>query len=99
MATWIGVRLGMMMLAGLLLWAPIDRADAQPAQPAQPTEAKIGAREAAPAQWLDGVAAFFRKPIVNVALVTIGLIGLIFEFKYPGTTFPGSVAALCFVLF
>ena len=93
MAAWIGVRLGMMMLAGLMLWAPMDRASAQP------TEVKIEVRDAAPAQWLDGVAAFFRKPIVNVALVTLGMIGIIFEFKYPGTTFPGSVAAICFVLF
>lgn len=50
-------------------------------------------------QWIDRVAGFFRLSIVQVALVTIGLIGLIFEFKYPGTTFPGSVAAICFVLF
>ena len=48
---------------------------------------------------LDRIAGFFRMPIVHVALVAIGLIGLIFEFKYPGTTFPGSVAAICFVLF
>lgn len=65
--------------------------------------AKVQALEAsarpAPAQWLDGVAAFFRQPIVNIALITIGVIGLVFEFKFPGTTFPGSVAAICFVLF
>src|SRR5688500_4200755 len=52
-----------------------------------------------PVQTLDRIAAFFRLTIVDVALVTIGLIGLIFEFKYPGTTFPGGVAAICFVLF
>ena len=34
-----------------------------------------------------------------IALIAMGLIGLIFEFKLPGTTFPGSVAAICFVLF
>jgi membrane-bound serine protease (ClpP class) len=50
-------------------------------------------------QWLDQVAEFFRQPIVNVALVALGLIGVIFEFKLPGTTLPGSVAAVCFVLF
>jgi len=50
-------------------------------------------------QWLDRVAEFFRLPVVNFALVTLGIIGLIFEFKFPGKTLPGSVAALCFVLF
>jgi membrane-bound serine protease (ClpP class) len=50
-------------------------------------------------QWLDRVAEFFRNPVVNFALVTLGMIGLIFEFKFPGKTLPGSVAALCFVLF
>jgi membrane-bound ClpP family serine protease len=54
---------------------------------------------ATPAKTLDRIAEFFRLPIVNVALVTIGLIGIFFEFKLPGTTFPGSVAAICFVLF
>ena len=50
-------------------------------------------------QWLDRVAEFFRYPLVNFALVTLGILGLIFEFKFPGKTLPGSVAALCFVLF
>lgn len=50
-------------------------------------------------QWLDRVAEFFRNPAVNFALVTLGIIGLIFEFKFPGKTLPGSIAALCFVLF
>ena len=63
-----------------------------------------GARNApaeppAPTQLLDRVARFFREPIVYVALIAVGLIGLTFEIKYPGTTFPGSVAAICFVLF
>ena len=34
-----------------------------------------------------------------VALIALGLVGLIFEVKFPGSTFPGSVAAICFVLF
>lgn len=99
------------MLCGLLLaglavlatpqvrWAPNVQAD-------EPTVPKVAvAQDAnrtpspAPRQWLDGVAAFFRHWTVNIALITIGLIGLIFEFKYPGTTFPGAVAAICFVLF
>jgi membrane-bound serine protease (ClpP class) len=50
-------------------------------------------------QWLDQVATFFRQPIVYVMLIAVGLIGVFFEFKLPGTTFPGSVAAVCFVLF
>ncbi|HZZ82548.1 MAG TPA: NfeD family protein [Gemmataceae bacterium] len=54
---------------------------------------------AAPVKMLDRIAEFFRLPIVNVALVAVGLIGIFFEFKLPGTTFPGSVAAICFVLF
>lgn len=66
-------------------------------------KARVAARvenaRPAPTQWLDHVAEFFRRPVVNVALITIGVIGLIFEFKFPGTTFPGSVAAICFVLF
>lgn len=64
------------------------------------TVAAAAERAAPPAaRWLDRVAEFFRVPIVNVALVAVGLIGLFFEFKFPGTTFPGSVAAICFVLF
>jgi membrane-bound ClpP family serine protease len=57
------------------------------------------APRSAASQVLDRVAEFFRKPIVNVALIALGVLGLIFEFKLPGTTFPGSVAAICFVLF
>jgi membrane-bound serine protease (ClpP class) len=50
-------------------------------------------------QALDRIAEFFRLPVVNFTLLTLGIIGLIFEMKYPGKTVPGSVAALCFVLF
>ena len=53
----------------------------------------------APTQWLSRVAKFFREPIVIIGLVALGVIGLIFEIKFPGSTFPGSVAAICFVLF
>jgi membrane-bound serine protease (ClpP class) len=48
---------------------------------------------------LDRVAEFFREPIVNFVLIMLGIIGLILEMKLPGTTVPGSLAALCFVLF
>lgn len=48
---------------------------------------------------LDRVAEFFRLPAVNVVLLVLGIIGLVLEFKMPGTTFPGAVAAICFVLF
>ena len=67
----------------------IETGDGPKSAPARPVQE----------QWLDLVAEFFRKPIVYVALIALGLIGLIFEVKFPGSTFPGSVAALCFVLF
>ena len=49
--------------------------------------------------WLDRVAEFFREPLVNFLLVVLGIIGLILELKMPGTTVPGVIAAICFVLF
>ncbi len=49
--------------------------------------------------WLDVVAEFFREPIVNVILIMLGIIGLILEIKMPGASFPGIMAAVCFVLF
>ncbi len=90
-------------LALLLTSAPSVRAEAEPARvksaltisSAEP----VAPARPAPTQWLDRVAEFFRLPIVNVALIALGLIGLIFEIKYPGTTLPGSLAAVCFVLF
>ena len=48
---------------------------------------------------LDRIAEFFRSPAVMFLLVTFGIFGLILEIKMPGTTIPGTVAALCFVLF
>jgi membrane-bound ClpP family serine protease len=48
---------------------------------------------------LDRVAEFFREPIVNFVLIMLGIIGLILELKMPGTTVPGAIAAICFVLF
>jgi len=49
--------------------------------------------------WLFRVAEFFREPIVNFMLIMIGILGLIMELKMPGTTVPGVLAAVCFVLF
>jgi membrane-bound serine protease (ClpP class) len=49
--------------------------------------------------YLDQIAEFFREPWVNFLLIMIGIIGLILEMKLPGTTVPGTVAAICFVLF
>lgn len=49
--------------------------------------------------WLDSVADFFREPIVNVLLIMLGIIGLTLELKMPGTTLPGILGAICFVLF
>jgi membrane-bound ClpP family serine protease len=48
---------------------------------------------------LDRIAEFFREPLVNFVLIMLGIIGLILELKMPGTTFPGAIAAICFVLF
>jgi membrane-bound serine protease (ClpP class) len=49
--------------------------------------------------WLEQVAEFFREPAVCFILIMLGIIGLIMEMKMPGTTVPGVVAAVCFVLF
>jgi membrane-bound serine protease (ClpP class) len=49
--------------------------------------------------YLDQIAEFFREPWVNSLLIMIGIIGLILEMKMPGTTIPGTIAAICFVLF
>ncbi len=54
-------------------------------------------KDAAPA-WLDRLATFLKLPAVTVLLVVIGFIGLTLEMKVPGTTLPGIVAALCFIL-
>ncbi|HET6575749.1 MAG TPA: NfeD family protein [Fimbriiglobus sp.] len=54
-------------------------------------------KDASPA-WLDQFAAFLKLPAVTVLLVVIGFTGLILELKVPGTTVPGIVAALCFIL-
>ena len=54
-------------------------------------------REATPGS-LDQFAAFLRIPAVTVLLVLIGFTGLILELKVPGTTVPGIVAALSFIL-
>lgn len=54
-------------------------------------------REATPG-WLDRFATYLRLPTVTVLLVVIGFAGLILELKVPGTTVPGIIAALCFIL-
>lgn len=100
--------LGVLFVGVLLLFAwqrfiPVPHALADDAPPA--VKAVVvhgdGPKPTRPtqAQWLDQVAEFFREPIVYVALIALGLMGIFFEFKLPGTTFPGSVAAVCFVLF
>lgn len=99
----IGVRpcilvLSTLLFAGSHLAVPIVRAD-EPVVKPQQVEAKAASQRLAPTPWLDHGAEFFRQPFVNMALITVGLIGLIFEFKLPGTTLPGAVAAVCFVLF
>ena len=47
---------------------------------------------------LDRFANFLKLPVVTVLLVVIGFTGLILELKVPGTTVPGIIAALCFIL-
>ena len=54
-------------------------------------------KEATPG-WLDRFANFLRIPAVTVLLVVIGFAGLVLELKVPGTTVPGIVAALCFIM-
>jgi membrane-bound serine protease (ClpP class) len=49
--------------------------------------------------WLDQIASFLRNPVVRFFLVMIGITCLILEFKIPGATAPGVIAAICFVLF
>jgi membrane-bound ClpP family serine protease len=93
MALLVGLRILVLGLA-FGLAAPSVRAQEPAAAPAHVTNARPPQT-----QWLDRVAEFFRNPVVCVALVALGLIGMIFEIKLPGTTFPGSVAAICFVLF
>jgi membrane-bound ClpP family serine protease len=49
--------------------------------------------------WLDAVRVFLCHPVVSMFLVMIGIAALILEFKLPGATIPGIVAAICFVLY
>jgi membrane-bound serine protease (ClpP class) len=86
--------IGALLLASAPLAAPRVCADVPPIN-----APLVESPAPAPNHLLDRVAEFFRYPIVYVALLTVGVIGLIFEFKLPGTTLPGSVAAICFVLF
>jgi membrane-bound serine protease (ClpP class) len=46
----------------------------------------------------DQIRATLQMPVITVILVILGFIGLILELKVPGTTVPGIVAALCFIL-
>lgn len=55
-------------------------------------------RELSP-DWLDQIADFLRTPFVRFLLVMVGITCLILEFKIPGATAPGVIAAVCFVLF
>ncbi len=54
-------------------------------------------KEATPSA-IDRFATFLRIPGVTVLLVVIGFVGLILEMKLPGTTVPGIIAALAFIL-
>lgn len=48
--------------------------------------------------WLNQFRSFLQLPVVTTLLVIVGFIGLILELKVPGTTVPGIVAALCFIM-
>ncbi|MBI2805076.1 MAG: hypothetical protein HYX68_08860 [Planctomycetes bacterium] len=104
MASWAIIRsLALAAAVSILTALPMLRAGERPAGTKAAIAVEVVAKPApgrAPAgQLLDRVAGFFRLPAVNVALVALGLIGLIFEIKFPGATFPGFLAATCFVLF
>lgn len=58
-----------------------------------PTQVK----DARPA-WLDRFAEFVKRDSVTVILVIVAFMGLILELKVPGTTVPGVISALCFIL-
>ncbi|HEV8058842.1 MAG TPA: NfeD family protein [Gemmataceae bacterium] len=49
--------------------------------------------------FLYDLAKFLRYPLVSIVLIMVGVTGLILELKMPGVSFPGIVAALCFVLY
>jgi membrane-bound ClpP family serine protease len=49
--------------------------------------------------WLADVASFLRNKVVSMFLIMIGIAALILEFKLPGATIPGVIAAICFVLY
>lgn len=99
------IRMGRCLLAAIALvfagFAPVEPSvrGQDPQLPGPVIEMRADNERPRETRWLDRVAEFFRLPVVNVALVAVGLIGLIFEFKLPGTTLPGAVAAFCFVLF
>lgn len=48
---------------------------------------------------LDRVAEFFREPVVQFVLILLGIVGFLLELKLPGTTVPGAIAAISFVLY
>ena len=53
--------------------------------------------EATP-EWLNQFRSILQLPILTGLLILVGFIGLLLELKVPGTTVPGIVAALCFIL-
>jgi membrane-bound ClpP family serine protease len=68
-------------------------ADVYPKYGVDPAKVK----EATP-DWLNQFRSILQMMPVTVILVIVGFIGLILELKVPGTTVPGIVAALCFIL-
>ncbi|MBC8214786.1 MAG: nodulation protein NfeD [Candidatus Marinimicrobia bacterium] len=51
------------------------------------------------ASWSENLVRFLTNPTVAPLLMTLGLLGLLFEVKSPGFGFPGAFGLLCLALF
>ena len=49
--------------------------------------------------WAEEVVRFLTSPVVNSLLITLGMLGLVLEFKTPGMGLGAGISALCFALF
>ncbi len=49
--------------------------------------------------WAEDIVRFLTNPLVSSALMTLGLIGLLFEIKSPGWGIPGTLGLVCMTLF
>lgn len=53
----------------------------------------------AQASWSENLVRFLTHPVVSSLLMTLGILGIIFEFKAPGWGITGTLAAICLALF